>query len=152
MSSELVLPLLISHLMEQTAIQNLLGRTPVKIFPGSVPAKVQGIPINVPFVALERGPWDEVNHFSAGTGELICPTRVVVVADTITQAGEVYSALRTQLHMKWSETWSERLAITESQMDLGNQVPLLEADGSPSAWQQLVGELFLICSVLPVSE
>jgi hypothetical protein len=56
------------------------------------------------------------------------------------------------MNQKYSVTWGDRLWVGESSMTVGSQVPLLEADGSPSRWQQIVGELFLLCDVLPVSE
>jgi len=152
MSSHLVIPLLIKHLGDQKAVTDKIGRTPLRIFPGDVPLRVDGVEIKPPWVNFERSAWSEETTFTGGTGSYTCPTRVVVIAPTITQAGEIYQVIRDQLHAKWSQTWSTRLWIGESQMDLGNQVPLLEADGSPSSWQQIVGELFLLCSILPVSE
>ena len=101
---------------------------------------------------LEAGAWQEETHFLGGTGEFYCPTNVIVIAETIKMAREIYATMRPILHGKYSVTWGERLWIGESSMNLGQQVPLLEADGSQSQWQQIVGELFLMCTVLPVSE
>lgn len=152
-SSELIMPCIIEHLSAQQAVQAKLGRVPcVRIFPGDVPEKVNGQDVLPPYAILERNDWQEEMSFQGGTGFFTCPTSVVVVGSTMKMASEVYSALRAVLNGKWSETWNTRLWVTSSQLSLGQQQPLLEPDGSPSRWQQIVGELFLICCVLPVTD
>lgn len=150
--SEEIMPAIIRHLMQQKPVLDKLGRVPCKIFPGDVPPEVDSVAIKPPWMNLERGAWDEIMHFGGGTGEFICPTNVIVIAQTIKMASEIYATTRLVLSGKYAVTWGDRLWVSESQMNLGQQVPLLEADGSPSQWQQIVGELFLICEVLPVSE
>jgi len=146
--SELIMPALIRHLMSFKSIQDKLGRNPCKIFPGDVPPNVEGTKILPPWLNLERGAWDEEMTFSGGTGCWKCPTTVVVVAPTIAKASEIYAAMRFIVNGKYSVTWGDKLWIGESSMGSGQQVPLLEADGSPSKWQQLVGELFMLCQVI----
>ncbi|TXH11599.1 MAG: hypothetical protein E6R03_14160 [Hyphomicrobiaceae bacterium] len=150
--SEEIMPAILRHLKGFKAVTDKLGRTPCKLFPGDVPPEVDHIAIKPPWVNLERGAWSEEMHFGGGTGCFICPTTVVVVAQTIKSASEIYATIRFPLNGKFSETWGNRLWIGESQMSLGQQVPLLEADGSPSQWQQIVGELYVQCTVLPVSD
>lgn len=150
--SEEIMPAIIRHLKQQKPVTDKIGRTPCKIFPGDVPLEVDGVKIVPPWMNLEAGAWLEETHFGGGTGDFYCPTNVIVIAQTIKAAREIYATMRPILHGKYSVTWGERLWIGESSMNLGQQVPLLEADGSPSQWQQIVGELFLVCSVLPVSE
>lgn len=150
--SEEIMPAIIRHLRQQKSVTDKLGRTPCKIFPGDVPVEVDSVKIVPPWMNLESGEWEEITSFSGGRSEFICPIEVVVVAQTIKAAREIYATMRPILHGKYSVTWAERLWIGESQMSLGRQVPLLEADGSPSQWQQVVGELFVMCTVLPISE
>jgi len=147
--SEEIMPAIMRYLIADTNIQSLLGVSPCKIFPGDVPPKIGLCDIKPPWVNLERGGWDEEMCFTGGTGCFKCPTSVVVVADTIKNAGVIYATLRYLLNAKWSVTWGAKIRVAESSMSVGQQVPLLEADGSPSQWQQLVGELFVICDVLP---
>ena len=149
--SEEIMPAIMRHLIDKKPVQDLLGRTPCKLFPGDVPQKIGTIDIRPPWVNLERGSWEEEMSFSGGTGCWKCYSAVVVVADTIKNASRIYATLRQILNGKYSETWGDRIWIGESSMNGGQQVPLLEADGSPSQWQQIVGELFTMCHVLPVS-
>lgn len=146
--SEKIMPAILRHLMSFKSIQDKLGRTPCRIFPGDVPAEIDNKPIKPPWLSLERGAWDEEKHFGGGTGCFKCPTNVIVVHQTMAKAREVYAAVRFVCDSKFSVIWGDKLWIGESQMNVGQQVPLLEADGSPSKWQQLVGELFLLCSVV----
>ena len=146
------MPAILRHLVSFKSVTDKLGRTPCKIFPGDVPQEVDSVAIKPPWMNLERGSWFEEMSFSGPTGCFTCPTNVVVIAQTIKVASEIYATVRFLLNGKYSVTWGDRLWIGESQMSLGQQVPLLEADGSPSQWQQIVGELFVMCTVLPVSE
>lgn len=147
--SEEVMPAIMRYLIADAGVQERLGSAPCKLFPGDVPPKIGTCDIKPPWVNLERGAWEEQMTFNGGSGCFICPTNVVVIADTIKNASSIYAMLRLLLNGKWSTTWGGNLWITESSMSLGQQVPLLEADGSPSQWQQLVGELFVICEVVP---
>ena len=147
--SEEIMPAILRYLIADSNVQTLLGRSPCRIFPGDVPVKIGTVDIKPPWVNLERGAWEEEMCFTGGTGCFKCPTNVVVVADTIKNASSIYAALRYLLNAKWSVTWGAKIRVAESSMSVGQQVPLLEADGSPSQWQQLVGELFVICDVLP---
>lgn len=152
-SSELIMPCIVSHLTSKSAIQNKLGRAPcVRIFPGDVPEKVDGQEILPPWVNVERGDWQEEMSFSGGTGQFNCPTTIAVVASTMKAASEIYATLRPVLNGRWSEIWNARLWVTSSELSMGQQQPLLEPDGSPSRWQQIVGELSLLCCVLPVTD
>lgn len=146
--SELIMPAILKHLMSFKSVQDALGRNPCKVFPGDVPQEVDNTKIRPPWLNLERGDWQEEMHFGGGTGCFTCPTTVVVVHQTIQKAGAVYAAVRHICNWKYSVVWGDKLWIGSSQMSVGQQVPLLEADGSPSKWQQLVGELFLMCSVV----
>lgn len=151
--SELILPCVIAHLTNNENVQNKLGRMPcVRIFPGDVPDKVDGQEIKPPWVNIERGDWQEEMTLAGGTGCFNCSATIVVVAGTIRSASEIYATLRPILNGKWSETWNERLWVTASELSMGSQQPLLEPDGSPSRWQQIVGELTLLCSVLPLTD
>lgn len=150
--SEEIMPAILRHLMEQKAVQDVLGRTPCKLFPGDVPMEIDGQEIKPPWCNLERGAWEEEVTFTGPTGCFRCPINVVVIAQTMKSAGKIYATLRYLMNQKYSVTWGDRLWVGESSMTVGSQVPLLEADGSPSRWQQIVGELFLLCDVLPVSE
>jgi hypothetical protein len=147
--SEEIMPAILRHLMADSNVTALLGISPCKIFPGDVPPKISGNEIKPPWVNLERGAWEEETAFSGGIGTFRCPINVVVIADTIKNAGIIYATLRLILNAKWSATWGSTLWVGESSMSLGQQVPLLEADGSPSQWQQLVGELFVLCCLVP---
>lgn len=144
-----IMTLLIAHLATQPALMGMLGTRPFRCFPGDVPLKVDSVEIKPPWVNLERGAWEEEMTFSGGTGIYKCPTSVVVIAATVKRAAEIFAAVRDALNGKWSVTWSERLCVGESTLASGNQVALLEADGSPSQWQQIVGDLYLQCSVSP---
>lgn len=146
-----IMPLLIRHLCDQTTLTDLLGRNPFKVFPGTVPAKVEGLEIKPPWVTLERGGWSEEMTFSGGTGDYTCPTSIVVVATTAALASQIYSAIHTVLNGKNNVLWSERLGVQECTLTDGRQVPLLEADGSLSSLQQIVGDMLLFCEVLPLS-
>lgn len=150
--SEEIMPAIIRHLKQRKPVTDKLGRNPCKIFPGDVPPAVDSVAIKPPWLNLERGAWSEETHFLGGTGDFTCPTNVIVIAQTIKEASEIYATLRPILHGKYAVTWGERLWVDESHLSLGQQVPLLEADGSPSQWQQIVGELFLMCTVLPISD
>jgi hypothetical protein len=146
--SELIMPAILKHLIGHKSVQDALGRNPCKVFPGDVPQEVESTKIRPPWLNLERGDWQEEMTFSGGTGCFRCTTAIVVVHQTMQKASAVYAAVRKICDGKYSVTWGDKLWIGESQMNVGQQVPLLEADGSPSKWQQLVGELFLLCHVL----
>lgn len=146
--SEEIMPALMRHLISHKSIRDKLGTTPCKVFPGDVPLQIEGTKILPPWLSLERGQWEEEMHFSGGTGCFKCPTNVIVIHQTMAKAREIYAAVRFICSGKHSVVWGDRLWVGESQMNVGQQVPLLEADGSPSKWQQLVGELFLMCSVV----
>lgn len=146
-----IMPLLIAHLNDQKTLTDLLGRPTFKVFPGTVPVKVNGEEIKVPWVTLERGGWTEELCFRGGTGDYTCPTAIVVVAATMKEASAIYSALHTVLNGKNNEVWSERLGVQECTLSDSRQVPLQEADGSLSSLQQLVSDMLLFCQVLPVS-
>lgn len=150
--SEEIMPPIIRHLLAQKPVTDKLGRAPCKIFPGDVPQEVDSVQIKPPWLNLERGNWEEETTFSGGTGDFTCPMNVIVIAQTIKIASAIYATLRPILHGKYAVTWGDRLWIDSSHLSLGQQVPLLMADGSPSQWQQIVGEWFLMCTVLPVSE
>lgn len=147
--SELIMPALVRHLIKQKPITDSVGRAPSKIFPGPVPDKIEERKVVPPWVKLERGAWTEEKHFGGRTGTFMCPTVVVVIAQTIDKASQIYASIRHVCDSKWSETWGDDLWVCESDMSLGTQVPLLEADGMPSPWEQLVGELWFMCKVLP---
>lgn len=144
-----IMTLLIEYLSSQSSIKALVGNNPCKVFPGDVPLKVGGNEIHPPWLNLKRGEWDEVVHFRGGTGTYICPTTVIAHGATAQIAGQIYDAVYALLANKWSETWSDRLWVSESTMSLGQSVELLEADGSPSKWQQVEGVLNLICCIRP---
>jgi len=147
-----IMTLLIRHLKEQKTLTDLLGRTTFKVFPGTVPVKVNGEEVKVPWVTLERAGWSEEMCFDGGTGDYTCPTAIVVVAGTAAEASGISSALQTVLNGAHNVTWGERLRVHECTVSDSRQVPLNEADGSLSSLQQLVGDMLLFCEVLPVSE
>lgn len=144
-----IMTLFIQHLANQTSLTNCLGRSPFKVFPGSVPAKVSGEEIKVPWVKLERGGWSQELTFAGPTNDYTCPTTIIVVAGTYRESADIYEEIHTVVHGKHNVTWSDRLRVQECTMTDARQVPLYEADGSLSSLEQLVGEMMLFCYLAP---
>ena len=144
-----VMTLLVQHISSQSAVQALIGIRPCKVFPGDVPLRVDSREITPPWVNLRQNDWDEFVHFRGGTGTFHCPTTIAATAATVTIARELFDAVRESMANKWSETWADRLFVQEATMTLGRQVDVVNVDGSPSNWQQIEGELNLICCVNP---
>jgi len=143
--------LLINHLKSQATLTNLLGRDVFRVFPGDVPAKLRGEDIKPPWVTIELADGENNAAFDGPTTSWQVNLNIVVVASTQAIARQIWNAIHTVVHAKGAVTWATYLWVDSAQATAGRQVPLMEPDGSPSAWQQVVGELFLLCEVLPAS-
>lgn len=144
-----IMTLFIRHLAGQTELTNCLGSSPFKVFPGTVPAKVSGEDVKAPWVTVERSGWSQEMTFSGPTGDYTCPTTIIVVAPTYKEAARIFEEIHTVVHGKHNVTWADRLRVQECTMGESRQVPLMEADGSLSTLQQLVGEMLLFCDIVP---
>lgn len=149
--SEVITPAVVAYLSDIAAVQDLLGRSPCKIFGGAVPEKINGTEIGTPYTTINEGDIDEEMHLGGGSGEFRVTLTIATVAETLATARRIHATLRRQLSGKYSVTWNSRLFVSESQCSAGSQVPLLGPDGYPAPQQQIVGELFLLCQPLPVS-
>jgi len=148
--SEIIVPSVIAYLSDITAVQDVLGRNPVKLFGGAVPEEIEGTKIKMPYARLD-GAFDEEMCFSGGTGCFRANISVSVVAATLSECRKIMATLAKQLRGKYSETWGARLFVGESQMDSGAPVPIMLPDGYPAPEQQVVAELFLLCQPLAVA-
>lgn len=149
--SELITPCVVNYLSSLAPVQTLLGRNPVRVFPGAVALRDDGKLIYPQYVKVEEITFDEEMHFGGGSGIFKCQLSVAAIADTNEVARRIYATLRKALSGKYSVTWDTRLRIGESQLSAGGSVPLLMPDGYPTPWAQIAGELFLLCEVLPLA-
>ncbi len=149
--SELIVPCILAHLASLSAVTDRIGRTPMRLFPGGVPLKADGSQIDPPYMQLQEQSVEEEMHFGGGTGIFKATYALISVAETYAEARLNYATVRKVLNGKWSVTWNKRLRIGESQCSGGGLQPLLGPDGYPMPWQQIVGELFLLCEVLPLT-
>lgn len=134
---------IINHLKTVSAVTDLIGTNPVKVFPSQVPKKVGSVEIKAPYVLLNATGGDDERAMQGRTGVVEQFYAVQAVSEeTLSAANQIYMAILGALDSASYDDWAG-MRVHYSEMSQPTQGSVSASDGAQDALEVMVGTLFI---------